>query len=41
MAEALSDDTESNITTSTVIQVNYPGPKSDNQYPQNVQYCGG
>jgi hypothetical protein len=42
MAEALSDDIETTTTTSPVsILVNYPGPKSDVQYPLHVQYCGG
>ena len=41
MAEALSDDIESNISTSAASPVNYPGPRSDIQYPMNIQYCGG
>ncbi|CAF1014765.1 unnamed protein product [Rotaria sp. Silwood1] len=40
MAEALSDDLELNTNASVAVQVNYPGPKSDIQYPLNVQYCG-
>jgi hypothetical protein len=41
MAEALSDDIDSNTNASVAIQVNYPGAKSDVHYPLNVQYCGG
>jgi hypothetical protein len=41
MAEALCDDIEPNISAPVAVQVNYPGPKSDVQYPLNVQYCGG
>lgn len=41
MAEALSDDVELNTNASVSVQVNYPGPKSDTQYPLSVQYCGG
>jgi hypothetical protein len=39
MAEALSDDIEPN--TPVIAQANYPGPRSDVQYPLNIQYCGG
>jgi hypothetical protein len=41
MAEALSDDIESNTSPVTCVQVNYAGPKCDTHYPLNVQYCGG
>ena len=42
MAEALPDDIDTAAgSTSVAIQVNYPGPKSDLQYPLNIQYCGG
>jgi hypothetical protein len=41
MAEALNDDIEPTNNASVAIQVNYPGPRSDLQYPLNVQYCGG
>ncbi|CAF2633668.1 unnamed protein product [Rotaria sp. Silwood2] len=40
MAEALSDDVESNTNASVSVQVNYLGPRLDVQYPLNVQYCG-
>lgn len=41
MAEALSEDFESTASASAAASSNYPGPKSDIQYPLNVQYCGG
>jgi hypothetical protein len=41
MAEALGEDIETTGNTPVSIQVNYPGPKSDVQYPLNLQYCGG
>lgn len=41
MAEALSDDVESNTNAPVSTQVNYPGARPDVQYPLNVQYCGG
>jgi hypothetical protein len=41
MAEALSDDIEPTNHAPVTVQVNYPGPKSDVQYPLNVQYCAG
>ncbi|UJR30265.1 hypothetical protein I4U23_017803 [Adineta vaga] len=40
MAEALSDDSELNSNASLSIQINYPGPRPDIQYPLNIQYCG-
>lgn len=39
MAEAFPE--ESGATASPVVLANYPGPKSDTQYPLHVQYCGG
>ena len=41
MAEALSDDIESNTNAPVTLLVNYPGPRGDVQYPLNIQYCGG
>lgn len=41
MAEALSDDSELNNSATAIAAANYPGPRSDVQYPLTIQYCGG